>query len=420
MGEDRFNRMKASLAPILVAGWLVAFAASALADADEHDVGRPADVSSTTRRQGWWQRMFRNKPGPTPRPAPTFDDRTPRPEPIPSGRQAASRDADSDWMLVSRCQALLFQDGELSSSAIYVSANRGELWLRGSVPSAALKDRATRVAQKTPGVRGVRNDLEVLNLEQPWFQRAPVVLGRPMGAAENAAPTNVAAIPSVPAVGGAAAQPDAPIVVLEGPRTIASRPGRPTVMSYTIMRPSGERDVDLAEFRSPAYGSPPTHVAGHQQQVAKATAQAAAAYAVPGENGNRYVIPAPSRQAPATWTPASAPIPSATGNPSAEPDLAIAPSGHRVIPAPTSSIALSTAAVQSAVQPGPPADPMPAVVSGILERRRLGDVRFAWAEQKLTLSGEVSGADSLASLLGELGQLPGVAQIDCANLRLAP
>ena len=52
-------------------------------------------------------------------------------------------------------------DGQLKDAKIRVRADNGMVTLMGSVPSVRIKDRATDMTRKVPGVRAVRNELQV-------------------------------------------------------------------------------------------------------------------------------------------------------------------------------------------------------------------------------------------------------------------
>jgi hyperosmotically inducible periplasmic protein len=52
-------------------------------------------------------------------------------------------------------------DEQLKSTTIRVRADNGMVTLMGSVPTIKAKDRAAELARKTPGVRAVRNELQL-------------------------------------------------------------------------------------------------------------------------------------------------------------------------------------------------------------------------------------------------------------------
>ena len=55
----------------------------------------------------------------------------------------------------------LAADEQLKSTTIRVRADNGMVTLMGSVPTIKVKDRAAELARKTPGVRAVRNELQL-------------------------------------------------------------------------------------------------------------------------------------------------------------------------------------------------------------------------------------------------------------------
>ena len=52
-------------------------------------------------------------------------------------------------------------DDQLKSTSIRVRADNGTVTLMGTVPTIKIKDRAAELARKTPGVRAVRNELQL-------------------------------------------------------------------------------------------------------------------------------------------------------------------------------------------------------------------------------------------------------------------
>ena len=52
-------------------------------------------------------------------------------------------------------------DEQLKSTTIRVRADNGMVTLMGTVPTVKVKDRAAELARKTPGVRAVRNELQL-------------------------------------------------------------------------------------------------------------------------------------------------------------------------------------------------------------------------------------------------------------------
>jgi hyperosmotically inducible periplasmic protein len=52
-------------------------------------------------------------------------------------------------------------DGQLQGASIRVRADNGMVTLMGTVPNVQLKDRAADLARKVPGVRAVRNEIQL-------------------------------------------------------------------------------------------------------------------------------------------------------------------------------------------------------------------------------------------------------------------
>src|SRR5690606_12148951 len=98
---------------------------------------------STAAKKGWFPRLFKNgiwKKRQEP-------EALPPPDPIPerSASPLLSRSGDrapSDHILISRCRAHIYNDQQLSGTAIHVVGRNGVLYLRGTVSSPAIKERA--------------------------------------------------------------------------------------------------------------------------------------------------------------------------------------------------------------------------------------------------------------------------------------
>jgi osmotically-inducible protein OsmY len=70
--------------------------------------------------------------------------------------------AGSDSWLTARTKIALFADERVKGNQISVETLAGRVTLRGKVDSDAAKDAAVSIADKAEGVRGVKNDLQVV------------------------------------------------------------------------------------------------------------------------------------------------------------------------------------------------------------------------------------------------------------------
>jgi hypothetical protein len=77
-----------------------------------------------------------------------------------------STGALDDVTLVDRAQTELFRDPSVPKGSINLNVERGVLVLRGEVPTAAMRDRLGRKAERVDGVWSVRNLLTVPGEEQ--------------------------------------------------------------------------------------------------------------------------------------------------------------------------------------------------------------------------------------------------------------
>jgi osmotically-inducible protein OsmY len=65
-----------------------------------------------------------------------------------------------DDQLIQTVRERLDGDAQFKEAEIRVRADNGVVTLMGNVPNAKAKDRAIEMTRKTPGVRGVRNELQ--------------------------------------------------------------------------------------------------------------------------------------------------------------------------------------------------------------------------------------------------------------------
>lgn len=75
-----------------------------------------------------------------------------------SDRAGAAMD---DASVTARVNAELAKDPDLSALRINVDTDAGRVVLKGSAPDAAARERATQIAARVEGVKGVDNRLEV-------------------------------------------------------------------------------------------------------------------------------------------------------------------------------------------------------------------------------------------------------------------
>ena len=76
--------------------------------------------------------------------------------------------------LVDRAQTELFRDPSIPKGSININAERGVLVLRGEVPTAAMRDRLGRDAERIDGAWSVRNLLTVPGEEGQSVTGKPV------------------------------------------------------------------------------------------------------------------------------------------------------------------------------------------------------------------------------------------------------
>lgn len=363
------------LAASLVAGVPAAHERSPIADS----AGSVARENEEASRPSWWKRVMRGE---------AFRRRAPsEPRVAAPHRRASTADrppADpppSDWLLISRCRALLHGDPELASSTIFVSAKDGDLSLRGSVRSEGLRARAERIAEKTEGIRRVFNDLVVMDPEKGWTPRQPVTLSAPvpLGAPTHDLPFET----DPPAVGWSAIEPAStqslapsavgatgPIVALGPPQVVLSRPGKPVVVTY-LAQVGAPANATAADFEVPA---PP-----HASHAAKTPIEVHRR----AEDG-RYIIPAPS--AP---TGTAAPPPMESQSP------------RTFAPAPAT----------------PRASPIDAdLLSGLLD----GGLRVSLDQGVARWSGEAKSTDALARAVQKVTANTAVETFDFTAVRIVP
>ena len=78
---------------------------------------------------------------------------------VPAAKRKALDTKDNEVTKAVRNR--LATDGQLQGVSIRVRADNGMVTLMGTVPSAQVKDRAFEMARKVPGVRAVRNELQL-------------------------------------------------------------------------------------------------------------------------------------------------------------------------------------------------------------------------------------------------------------------
>lgn len=66
-----------------------------------------------------------------------------------------------DSAISTKVKAKLFEDPATSGWHVFVTTDKGVVWLTGTVNSAQEKDRAGELARNVPGVKAVKNELTV-------------------------------------------------------------------------------------------------------------------------------------------------------------------------------------------------------------------------------------------------------------------
>jgi hyperosmotically inducible protein len=80
-------------------------------------------------------------------------------EVVPEMKRKAADTKDDE--ITKSVRDRLAGDEQLKSTSIRVRADNGMVTLMGTVPTVKVKDRAAELARKTPGVRAVRNELQL-------------------------------------------------------------------------------------------------------------------------------------------------------------------------------------------------------------------------------------------------------------------
>jgi hyperosmotically inducible periplasmic protein len=80
-------------------------------------------------------------------------------EVVPEMKRKAADTKDDE--ITKSVRDRLAADEQLKSTTIRVRADNGMVTLMGTVPTVKVKDRAAELARKTPGVRAVRNELQL-------------------------------------------------------------------------------------------------------------------------------------------------------------------------------------------------------------------------------------------------------------------
>jgi hypothetical protein len=392
--------------------------------------GQNQPGNDAEEKRGWFPRWFKGgffKKRPETEPAANT-------EPLPPARDASpllGRRGDrtpSDQILISRCRSHLYNDPQLSTAAVHVASVDGTIYLRGTVATASIKERAELVARKTEGARNVVNEIAIRDVSAPWYQNSPVQLTAPLAndgtpiTGRVLPPAMAQSLPSMPAapaangfvippapVGGgptandqtpkfettraaeftvpqapwlaempgkqAAAPVNPPVVQLGRPEVLTSRPGLPTVTTYLIRR-SDETGWPAA----PAAPLPPPAAPAEEESTAiRPTA--------------RFVIPAPTA-APTTQAAYMAPE--------------LAP--PNVVAMPTSTMAPARLGSASGLRSD---------VDAVLARDGAAQgIRYRFQNNELILSGSIGSSAFLYELTGRLSELPGVEVVSFENLEI--
>ncbi|MFO0949071.1 MAG: BON domain-containing protein [Planctomycetota bacterium] len=414
-------------------------------------------TSDPAKRQGWFPRLFRGelwkKSEESQAEAPSVRDRMPS-----TLLESRPSEPASDGILLSRCRALLHQDQQLSGSTIQVHADRGILYLRGTVPSEVLRHRAEQIARKTDGAQEIVNELRVHMPDGNWFQHSAVTLSAPQTATGEPLPSPV--VPPATAL---------PMSTLQGFPANAPLGGQsPSFVANTAApmaaMPQGSDDQFMIPPSPLAQGSTPKSTVegttGSLVAAVPATSQAwvpnapTRPVAAPVQLGQPEVLTtrpglptvttylirragegswdngpaAPPAAVPET-KPATLDAPSAEGQ-----EEWVKPTARFVIPAPSMRGPTRTAKLDNATfQPASHATSgMTATPVNVASQRGLRPdvdavlnadpaacgVNYRMDKGELVLFGEIPSANSLYDLAYRLNELPGVDLVSFERLRV--
>jgi len=188
----------------------------------------------------------------------------------------------SDEGLISAIQSKLYADDSTKSANIKVDVKNGVVTLSGDVPSPDVELEAMKVANGTPGVASVNDQLKVNNAMAGGAPTATDAAGAAASSAASkpapmAPPPPAAPAPATPAPVASQAPDNAPAATSTPASDVAATPRRREPMTLTV--PAGERlqvrMIDAIDSRKNTVG-----------QTFNATLDA------PLVQGNRVVIPA--------------------------------------------------------------------------------------------------------------------------------
>jgi len=101
-------------------------------------------------------------PQPAPQAQPAAPQAAPAPAPSPAPAQSEAPKPDPDVALANAVKAALEADKALGAQTIDVTAKDGAVTLWGTVPQAARRALAVKIARGVPGVKSVQDNLQVI------------------------------------------------------------------------------------------------------------------------------------------------------------------------------------------------------------------------------------------------------------------
>ena len=99
---------------------------------------------------------------PAPQAQPAAPQAAPAPAPSPAPAQSEAPKPDPDVALANAVKAALEADKALGAQTIDVTAKDGAVTLWGTVPQAARRALAVKIARGVPGVKSVQDNLQVI------------------------------------------------------------------------------------------------------------------------------------------------------------------------------------------------------------------------------------------------------------------
>lgn len=387
------------------AGWLLALlllthaagSQAAPPSVDRSNATASPEANSSAGEFRWWKRILRpGKKSPI-APPPKFAD--PPPKTARPTATGVKRDEPGDFLLITRCQAIIYADRELAGANLFISARDGVISLRGTVPSPILRDRAERLARSTPGARAVLNEARVEGDEGSWPSSPTIVLAPPPTVAIPVSPPAY-----TPAREIIRSEPGLPVVVTYLVPKATALAGLPSAGGIVLEKPVAKADTQFEKSHS--LGSP------------QSLAQAAGPGANPGTESGMIAVPETRHLA----KPVTAGV--VFG------DIApVAPMQSRATPIiqPLRPIGgTETLPKTPPVGTSPPrmiarrADPMTPTGSQLRKLAQaagLDRLEFEVVGRDVRLKGHIADAGRLADFVREISSLPSVDSVDCSRVQ---